>query len=74
MPLRRGRSMSFQNTKNRPKFGQLVCSKCNERQWSISNNRYLELFSQCWSCDKVAWQNKQLSLEEFERREVESLK
>ena len=66
--------MSFNQTKHRPQFGQLLCSKCKERQWSISDNRYLELFGQCWSDDKKDWQAGKLSVEEFERREVESLK
>jgi len=61
--------MSFNQTKDRPKFGQLVCPKCTERQWSIADNRYLELFGQCWSCDKKEWQAGRLSLKDFEERE-----
>ena len=51
------------------KFGEHTCPKCNEKQWSISDNNYLEQFGQCWGCDKKEWEAGRLSLEEFERRE-----
>ena len=62
--------MSFNGTSERPKFGQLTCHACQEKQWSIADNRYLELFGQCWGCDKKRWENGELSLEEFEKREL----
>ena len=49
------------------------CSICKEKQWSIMDKKYLELFGKCWSCDKKEWEAGRLSLEEFERRECEAL-
>ena len=49
------------------------CSKCSEQQWSIMDKKYLQLYGHCWSCDKKLWQAKELSTEEFERREKEAL-
>jgi len=49
------------------------CKKCGEQQWSIMDKNYLKLFGQCWSCDKKLWQEKKLSTEEFEKREVQAL-
>lgn len=63
--------MSFHNTINRPQFGQGICGNCGERQWSIGDNRYLQLFGRCWSCDKKDWENGRLSLEAF--KELESM-
>ena len=61
--------MVFHQTINRPQFGQGICGNCGERQWSIGDNRYLQLFGRCWGCDKKNWQAGRLSLEEFEHRE-----
>lgn len=65
--------MAFNNTNFRPQVGQSICPKCNEEQWSIADNRYIELFGQCWECDKKNWESGKLSLEEFENREKQSL-
>lgn len=46
-----------------------ICSKCNEQQWSVTDKHYLKQNGQCWSCDRALWENKELSTEEFERRE-----
>jgi hypothetical protein len=46
-----------------------ICPKCGQNQWSIADKNYLVLFQICWSCDKQKWENKELSLEEFEERE-----
>jgi hypothetical protein len=51
-----------------------MCLKCKEEQWSIMDKKYVELFGNCWSCDKKLWEEHELSLEEFERREDEALK
>jgi len=51
---------------------KINCPECNQKQWSIMDKKYLALFNQCWSCDKLDWQNKKLSLEEFEEREREA--
>ena len=45
------------------------CPDCGEKQWSIGDQKYVELFGTGWCCDKLRWEKKELSLEEFERRE-----
>jgi hypothetical protein len=55
------------------KFGELNCPKCGEKQWSISDNKYVKLFGHCWGCDKKLWEEKKLTTEEFERREKMSI-
>ena len=45
------------------------CSKCDQIQYSLMDKNYLDLFRQCWSCDKDEWEAGTLSLEEFEARE-----
>jgi hypothetical protein len=49
------------------------CPKCNCTQWSIQDKKYLELYGNCWGCDKEQWEQGKLTLEEFEKREVKSL-
>jgi hypothetical protein len=49
------------------------CPKCSEAQWSIMDNKYLDLYGQCWSCDKRAWTSGEMTLEEFEKRERAAL-
>lgn len=51
-----------------------TCHSCGETQWSIADRKYLELFGTCWGEDKVRWENGEISLEEFERRELEAAK
>lgn len=46
-----------------------ICPKCKEKQWSIMDKKYLEIYGHCWHCDKLEWQAGKLSLEEFEKRE-----
>lgn len=53
---------------------EVKCPDCGERQWSVADCNYVRLFATCWSCDKKRWENKTLSLEEFEKREEESVK
>lgn len=48
------------------------CPHCNERQWSVFDNIYLELFDTCWSCDNKKCMNGSLSLEEFEKKELQA--
>ena len=55
-------------------FGKHICTKCGDKQWSIADNKYYELFGQCWSCDKKEWEAGRLELSEFERREELSVK
>lgn len=50
-----------------------ICEHCGEAQYSVSDKKYLELFGQCWSCDKKLWESGELSLEEFESRERKSV-
>ena len=45
------------------------CSNCGEKQWSIADCNYVELFGIGWCCDKRKWERGELSLEEFEKRE-----
>ena len=52
----------------------MVCDNCKNVQYSVSDKKYLDLFGQCWSCDKQLWEDGKLSLVEFERREQESVK
>lgn len=54
------------------RFGENFCSSCGEKQWSIADNKYLKLFGTCWKEDKGRWERGELSLEEFERRELEA--
>jgi hypothetical protein len=51
-----------------------VCPKCSFRQWSRTDQKYLELNGQCWSCDRNDWASGELSTDEFERRESQSIK
>lgn len=51
----------------------IICPICGEIQYSITDKNYLKLYKNCWSCDKDKWENKDLSTEEFERREKEAL-
>lgn len=56
------------------KFGEHHCPDCGEKQWSIADNRYVELFKTCWGCDRKRWMAKELSTEEFERKEEQAVK
>lgn len=56
------------------KIVDINCPKCSEKQWSIMDKKYLELFGVCWSCDKKEWEKGNLPLEEFEKRERLALK
>jgi len=49
------------------------CPDCGEKQWSIQDKKYVELFSTGWCCDKKRWFNGELLLEELEKRERLSL-
>ncbi len=51
----------------------IICPRCNEKQWSIIDKKYNELFGHCWFCDKKSWESGWLPLQEFERREREAL-
>lgn len=48
-----------------------VCT-CGGRQWSASDKKYLELFGNCWSCDQKAWNEGRMTLEQFEKRELQA--
>lgn len=50
----------------------LNCPSCGERQWSIADQKYVDLFGHCWSEDKKKWEAGELSLEEFEKRELQA--
>lgn len=50
------------------------CPKCKEKQWSQMDKVYVGLFGNCWSCDRLKWENKEITLEEFEKREQQALK
>lgn len=54
------------------KFGEHVCPSCGEKQWSINDNRYLDLWGICWAEDRKKWEDGKLSLEEFEERELQA--
>lgn len=47
----------------------IKCSECGEKQWSITDCNYVKLFNVCWSCDNIKWKNKEITTEEFEKRE-----
>lgn len=51
----------------------IYCKKCLQRQFSIMDKKYAQMFSQCWTCDKVEWEQGRLGLELFEKRETEAL-
>ena len=59
--------------KTQPYYGEYICPRCQQKQWSVADNCYLELFGHCWSCDKKEWESGRLSLEEFERREEQAV-
>lgn len=46
-----------------------ICSQCDQQQYSVMDKKYLIIYGHCWSCDKKLWEEKKLSLEEFENRE-----
>ena len=46
-----------------------TCPFCKSQPFSLADRAYLRIFGHCWDCDKKAWDNGTLSLEEFERRE-----
>lgn len=48
------------------------CPKCEEKQFSVFDLKYLEQNNNCWSCDYKKWKKDDLSLEDFERREKSS--
>lgn len=50
-----------------------ICPSCGEKQWSIMDKHYAGMFGHCWSEDKARWERKELSTEEFERRERNAL-
>ncbi len=47
-----------------------VCEHCHSNPFSLADREYLRLFGHCWECDKKMWDNGEISLEEFERRET----
>lgn len=47
----------------------ITCLKCAEKQWSIADCNYVQLYGLCWGCDRKGWEVGRLSLEEFELRE-----
>lgn len=49
------------------------CPKCKAIQYSKMDKKYLELYGQCWACDREDWNFKKLSLKEFEKREAIAL-
>lgn len=51
----------------------MICPACSETQWSLVDKKYLALFGTCWAEDKKRWEDGELSLEEFEKREREAL-
>lgn len=48
------------------------CNKCWWQQFSEFDKKYLQVNWQCWSCDKLDWEEWKISLEEFENREVKA--
>lgn len=50
-----------------------ICLQCDEKQWSIMDRNYLQIFGHCWYCDKILWGKHLLSTDEFEKRELEAL-
>ena len=52
----------------------MTCEKCRNIQWSSNDISYLNLYGICWDCDKEKWENGELSLKEFEKREKEANK
>jgi hypothetical protein len=58
----------------RKKIEYHICPDCSEKQWSIADRKYLEIYETCWACDKKRWKAGKLSLEEFEEREKQSVK
>ncbi|GAI03926.1 unnamed protein product [marine sediment metagenome] len=45
------------------------CSDCGKKQWSVADCNYVILYKTCWSCDRKRWENKELTLEEYEKKE-----
>ena len=53
-------------------MNNINCPKCGEKQWSIADQNYVKLFGICWHEDKLKWENHELTLEEFENRELKA--
>ena len=51
-----------------------TCKKCGYENWSVMDKNYMRVFGDCWHCDKEKWERKELSTEEFEKREQKALK
>lgn len=54
-------------------MNEIICKKCGQKQWSLMDQKYAQLFPQCWSCDNAAFWAKELDLKVFEKRETEAL-
>lgn len=52
---------------------EVYCSKWGERQYSLMDKNYLEIHGICWAEDKVLWEAKKMSTEEFEAKEMQAL-
>ena len=52
----------------------LKCPVCNEVWHSAFDINYIELYRNCWACDKKAWEEDRLSDYVFEERELEAIK
>lgn len=51
-----------------------TCPTCGEHQWSVADRRYAYLFGTCWAEDRARWDRGELTLEEFEDRELQAAK
>ena len=45
------------------------CQKCGKKLYSAFDRKYVDMFDQCWECDKQKWDDGELELETFEARE-----
>lgn len=51
----------------------IICPNCQQKQYSLTDKKYLEIFKICWTCDRKRWKAGKLSLEDFEIKERHAL-
>jgi len=51
---------------------EINCTRCGEKQWSVADQKYVELFDLCWNCDRRRWHEGIITLHTFETREKQA--
>jgi len=45
------------------------CPECEQFQQSEYDQKYLEIYENCWECDRIKWKDGEMTLKKFEKRE-----